>query len=177
MGEPSIARCLFGLDPRSDRLQINSCSAVLRLMRSAIYLNNSIEGHEKLHENEEAAKLVVGNTIEREGEYWNFKGRCADRGVRVATARYASGLPQSGPELNSRFPWFHPNGSLFLSLDHISSHVSSNGQIAKTFTTNRVPQIKPRVFRILRHGNSTYGLGKSIGRERCAWRARSPDVR
>jgi hypothetical protein len=72
MGEPSIARCLFGLDPRSDRLQINSCSAVLRLMRSAIYLNNSIEGHEKLHENEEAAKLVVGNTIEREGEYWKI---------------------------------------------------------------------------------------------------------
>jgi hypothetical protein len=49
-------------------------------MRSVIYFYNSIEGHEELHENEEAATLFVGNTIEREGEYWKLqRSMCRSR--------------------------------------------------------------------------------------------------
>jgi hypothetical protein len=56
---------------------------------------------------------------------------------------------------------FHPNGSLPLSLDHITSQVSSNGQTTKSFTAKSIPQINPRVFRSRRHGNLAYMLGTS----------------
>src|ERR1700722_1090968 len=54
-----------------------------------------------------------------------------------------------------------PNRSQPLSLDHINSHTSSNGQIAKIFTVNSAPQITPWVFRIRRHGRLVYRFGRS----------------
>src|ERR1700722_2986704 len=54
-----------------------------------------------------------------------------------------------------------PNRSQPLSLDHINSHTSSNGQIAKIFTVNSAPQITPWVFRIRRHGRLVYRFGSS----------------
>jgi hypothetical protein len=47
------------------------------------------------------------------------------------------------------------------SRDHTNSQVSSNGQIANNCVTKSVPQIRPRVFRIRRHGNLGYKLGTS----------------
>jgi hypothetical protein len=41
-------------------------------MKNIIYFYNYVEGDEELHEDEEAAKLVVGETIEREGQYWKI---------------------------------------------------------------------------------------------------------
>jgi hypothetical protein len=41
-------------------------------MKYVIYFYNNVEGDEELHEDEEAAKLIVGETIEREGEYWKI---------------------------------------------------------------------------------------------------------
>jgi hypothetical protein len=41
-------------------------------MKNIIYFYNNVEGAEELHEDEEASKLVVGDTIEREGKYWKI---------------------------------------------------------------------------------------------------------
>ena len=41
-------------------------------MKNIIYFYSYVEGDEELHEDEEAAKLVVGETIEREGQYWKI---------------------------------------------------------------------------------------------------------
>lgn len=41
-------------------------------MKNVIYFYNNIEGDEELHEDEEAAKLLVGETIERDGKYWTI---------------------------------------------------------------------------------------------------------
>jgi hypothetical protein len=41
-------------------------------MKNVIYFYNNVEGDEELHEDEDAAKMVAGETIEREGEYWNI---------------------------------------------------------------------------------------------------------
>jgi hypothetical protein len=41
-------------------------------MKNVIYFYNNIEGDEELHEDEAAAKLVVGETVEREGEHWTI---------------------------------------------------------------------------------------------------------
>lgn len=41
-------------------------------MKSVLYYYNGIEGEEELHEDEEVAKLVKGETIERNGGYWQI---------------------------------------------------------------------------------------------------------
>ena len=41
-------------------------------MKSVVYYYNNVEGEEELHENEEAAKLLVGAMIERVGTYWKI---------------------------------------------------------------------------------------------------------
>jgi hypothetical protein len=41
-------------------------------MKSVVYYYNNVEGEEELHENEEAAKLLVGAMIERAGIYWRI---------------------------------------------------------------------------------------------------------
>jgi hypothetical protein len=41
-------------------------------MKSVVYFYNNVEGEEELHENEEAAKLLVGAMIERVGTYWKI---------------------------------------------------------------------------------------------------------
>jgi hypothetical protein len=41
-------------------------------MKNVIYFYNNVEGDEELHEDEETARLIVGETIEREGEYWTI---------------------------------------------------------------------------------------------------------
>jgi hypothetical protein len=41
-------------------------------MKNIIYYYNNVEGDDELHEDDEAAKLIVGETIEREGEYWKI---------------------------------------------------------------------------------------------------------
>ncbi len=41
-------------------------------MKTVMYHYNGSEGVEELHEDDEVAKLAVGNVIEREGEYWRI---------------------------------------------------------------------------------------------------------
>ncbi len=41
-------------------------------VKSVIYYYDAIEGEEELHEDEEVAKLVKGEVIERNGEYWRI---------------------------------------------------------------------------------------------------------
>jgi hypothetical protein len=41
-------------------------------MKNIIYFYNNVEGDEELHEDEEAAKLVAGETVERDREYWTI---------------------------------------------------------------------------------------------------------
>jgi hypothetical protein len=41
-------------------------------MKNIMYFYNNVEGDEELHEDEEAARLIVGETIEREGKYWTI---------------------------------------------------------------------------------------------------------
>jgi hypothetical protein len=50
-------------------------------MKNVIYFYNYVEGDEELHEDEEAAKLVVGKTIEREGQYWKITKLDVQTGV------------------------------------------------------------------------------------------------
>jgi hypothetical protein len=39
-------------------------------MKSVMYHYNGFEGVEELHEDDDVAKLTLGNVIERGGEYW-----------------------------------------------------------------------------------------------------------
>jgi hypothetical protein len=39
-------------------------------MKSVVFFYNNIEGEEEIHEEEEAEKLRVGETIERDGSFW-----------------------------------------------------------------------------------------------------------
>jgi hypothetical protein len=41
-------------------------------MKSVLYYYNAAEGEEEIHEDEEVEKLVTGDTIERNGEYWRI---------------------------------------------------------------------------------------------------------
>jgi hypothetical protein len=41
-------------------------------MKSVLYYYNTVEGDEEIHEDEEVEKLVKGETIERNGEYWRI---------------------------------------------------------------------------------------------------------
>ncbi len=41
-------------------------------MKSVLYHYNAVEGEEEIHEDEEVGKLVIGETIERNGEYWRI---------------------------------------------------------------------------------------------------------
>jgi len=41
-------------------------------MKNVMYYYNAVEGEEELHEDEEVAKLVNGEVIERNGEYWRI---------------------------------------------------------------------------------------------------------
>jgi len=44
----------------------------MKTMKNVIFFYNNVQGEEELHEDEEAAKLVAGETIEREGQYWKI---------------------------------------------------------------------------------------------------------
>jgi hypothetical protein len=60
-------------DRRRFSSSINSGIKLIELpMKNVIYFYNNVEGNEELHEDEEAARLIVGETIEREGEYWTI---------------------------------------------------------------------------------------------------------
>ena len=104
-------------------------------MKNIIYFYNNVEGEEELHE-EEAAKLIVGETVERDGEYWTI--------TKIDLQLAVSALPSTCCEsISYRCT---PEGSCWLtaaSLDYINSQVSSKGQIAKRPTTKSVSQIKP----------------------------------
>jgi hypothetical protein len=41
-------------------------------MKNVIYFYSNVEGDEELHEDEEAARLIVGDTVERDGEHWTI---------------------------------------------------------------------------------------------------------
>jgi hypothetical protein len=63
--------------PTADRLRflssINSDTKLIEIWhKNAIYFYNNVEGDEELHEDEVAAKLVGGETIERVGKYWTI---------------------------------------------------------------------------------------------------------
>jgi hypothetical protein len=41
-------------------------------MKSVLYYYNTVEGEEEIHEDEEVEKLVRGENIERNSEYWRI---------------------------------------------------------------------------------------------------------
>lgn len=41
-------------------------------MKIVIYFYNNVEGDEELNEDDEVARLRVGETVEREGAYWTI---------------------------------------------------------------------------------------------------------
>ena len=51
-------------------------------MKNVMYYYNAIEGEEELHEDEEVAKLVNGEVIERNGEYWRITEVLTTTGLR-----------------------------------------------------------------------------------------------
>jgi hypothetical protein len=41
-------------------------------MKHVVYYYNGVEGEEELHEDEEVAKLVKGEVVERASEFWRI---------------------------------------------------------------------------------------------------------
>ena len=41
-------------------------------MKSVLYYYNAVEGEEEIHEDEGVEKLLIGETIERNGESWRI---------------------------------------------------------------------------------------------------------
>jgi hypothetical protein len=67
-------------------------------MKAVVYYYNAVEGEEELHEDEEIAKLVKGEPIERNGKLWRISDIVVTTGIGTPKPLDSVRVFLAGPE-------------------------------------------------------------------------------